>query len=1364
MASTSMSATIEKIRLEAASFENKDRLLCFSQKNKFQSPLFFDYGDQFFEKWQDENKPRTLASFFPVSAKYDEEMQKADLEKFRQVLKSKDEDFCNQDLYMATGFIKWGEKSLAPALLIPLNYDYEHDTVAISTRAPVENIALSTLDRNIRFPVASDFYKNGHFDIKKFIEVLEKRIAEKPEWKFTRNGCCITFYSTNKLLLKKDLASENWATAKVANNVFFNATIGNDGFLPQPSLFEVNTYDHVFNPADHYFPYVMDSQTNKAAIDALNEQVPVYAIQTLPGSEKAKLAVNIVADLIQQKKKVCVISRRTISKLNFENAWKPPFRSFQGPDREPLQKALNEVRTKLVTYYDVVNNPLKPSGIKLTELFDEIAKLKPVKTKFPNNLFQNIERIRYPKYKSMHASLQQMTQLFFNENGIEVYNAFQGIKLPAISQDRKNMIGEDLEHAKSLLEKIKPFFDNIVKSNLYPFGYRLSDAQELIEIFKKNFDPETPGFEEWNLHSSGWVAYQDNLNELPNAGNRWSSFRRMGSDIYTEDAIDENILEVRDEFARSLGSPLRGLSDHYRRPKRILLALFKEPKSISSDEMLLDKINKLIDIQENRRKYRDSSVLALRLFGKDWKFEKTDWKELANKIQSYYSFRSRNKNDEQYDRLIHILEQWHLFKPFVSEFENIQKNIEFLEKVLQSISKSLSLNESLDTQNVDLWCNMIDSWSKHWKEQDVYLQLCEHIDIIRDSQCENLAEFVKESRNANKEIAMAFARVWTNSQMQAVTTECPDLFTASSKARSKQSNLYRTLLDKFSNSNFRAAHELAEKNPNLLQSIALSQSYEHESNAFDVTLFLDADCTTIAEAMPGTIRSKKIILLGNPCSPSLEMLPMDACNMDVSQQSVFYKDSMLSAALRKGIPTRVIGFTTQYADPSLFHFANKSIYNNEIAQFPNSYLHTNSLQTIKIVRNKATSIAEQAIRHSIKNPSQTLGIVTFNQTLSSEIREELKKLLESKPDSSKFFTRGNLQNRFYIKTVERAIDLYRDVIFVCPDIDGATATAGNRKLSICTTLAKQKLCLFISEEDSDKLTNSKPGLFLDWVNQLKSKEPVKADETHIESVLDEQIYEVLRKDSIPFKEHLAQGGIPIGPVVVDANNPKRFLAFIETDCSSGLYKESVEDREYIRPNTLSRLGWKILNMWLPLWNITNADETENLVTTIAIEQSVAPPPQEESETNDDEDDSQDLSPRIEPYIVTHMPIEGTQDDLPILELPTDKLIQQLKFYVDNESPIHSELLLQRILDLHHIERVGPKMEDVLNETIKQALHEKQFVKTGPFFYSLTNKEIKARDRSKRPDNERKIAYVSPEERALLTKTDDFSLKQTLGLL
>ena len=1360
MALTSVSATTEKIREEAAVFEIKDRLLSFSQKNKFQSPLLLGNGDQFFETWQAESAPRALSQFFPITAKYDEEKQAADLTKFRKVLKSKIEDFGNQDLYMAAGFIKWGEKSLAPAILIPLDYDIEHDTIAISARSPIENIALPTLDKEIKFPIASDFCKNGIFAIQKFFDALEKKISTKADWKFTRNGYCITFYSTNRLLLKKKLTNEYWTTAKVANNEFLMATIGNDGFIPQTSLFEEAPYDHVYNPADHYFPYTTDSQTNKAVIDALNKNVSAFAIQTLPGSEKSKAAVNIVADFIQQKKKVCVISRRAITKYNFENAWKPQFRSFQGPDRDTVKASLNDTRAKLVSYYDSVNFPLKPSGAKLTELLDEIAKLKPTKTKFAPELFNKIEDVRYPKFKSMYSSLEQMERLFFNENGIEIYNAFEGITLPAVSQDRNNLIGEDLERAKTLVEELKPFIESATKSKLYLDNFKLSDLLDLVNIFKKNFDSEMPGFEDWDLHSNGWIAYQDDLNDLPNAGARWSAYRRKGSDIFTDEAIDTSILAAREEFNSSLKTTLKALSEHYRRPKRTLLSVFKNPKNISSDEMLLEQIDKLIEIQEYRRKYTDSSVLAARLFGKDWKYEKTDWKDLADKIRHYYVFRARIKNSDQHDYLLQLLAKWHLFRSFADNLDNIQANIEELQKKLQDISKSFNLSESLEVQNVNSWIHKIERWSNLWDKQDIYLQLCEHMANISDSPCENLAQFVKESKNANKDIAISFARAWTNRQMQAATAECPDLFSPSAKNRKQQGKQFRTLLDQFGNANFREAHEAVKKNPDLLQSITLSQSYELDFDAFDATLFLDADCTTIAEAIPGILKSKKVILLGNPGAPALEALPMDACNMEVSSQSIFFKDNVLSAALRKGIPTQVIGYTTQYADPALFSFANSRIYNNEMAQFPNSTVPTGKSQTLKIVHDKISSIAEKALQHATKNPSQTLGIVASNQALCSEIEDAIQKLLEKNPSATRFFTQGNITNKFYIKTIERAVDLYRDVIFVCTDVENVTNIAGVCKLSICATLAKQSLSLFMTNEDFDKLTSSKPSLFQEWVNALKSKASCESPNTNASSsVLDEQIIELFKQESIAFKERLVQGNIPIGPVVIDANNSKRYLAVIESDCSRDHYKESIEDREYTRPNALSRLGWKVLNMWLPLWNISNEDEKENLITTIAIEQSVAPPPQEDIPLDETE---QSVTAKIEPYCVKQ-PAIAKADDKPITELSIDKLIEQLKFYVDSESPIHGELLLQRMFELHKVEQTNVKTNTILKDAIKQGLHLKQFVKTGPFFYSMTNKDIVLRDRSQRPDIERKMAYVPPEERALL-KLDDHSIKQMLGLL
>ena len=1363
MTATSVSTTIENIREEAAAFDSKDRLLCFTQKNYIQSPLLLDNGDDFFEAWQKEQKPRALAQFFPISAKYNQEKQTADLEAFRKILKSKTEDFCNQDLFMAKGFIKHGDKMLAPALLVPLTYDAGHDTVAISARAPVENIALQALDKRIKYPLAEDFYKNGTFDLQKFFDTLEKRIAPRNDWQFTRNGFCITFYSTNSLLLKKRLIDDCWTTSKAANNAFFIATIGNEGFLPHPSLFDNVPYDHIFNPVDHYFPYLTDSQTNKAVIDALNDENFAFAIQTLPGAEKAKVAVNIAADCLLKKKKVCVISRRAITKFNFDNAWKPPYRSFQGPERSTLKNSLIEIRSKLRTYYDAVNFPLKPSGIKLTELFDKISNLKPFKTKFASDLFTGIENVRYDKFKSMLSSLEKIEELFFSENGIEIYNAFQGIMLPAVSKERKNAIGKELEQARLLIEAIKPFSDNIIKSNLYPSGTRLADILGLIEVLKKYFDNGTPAFEEWNLHSSGWVAYQDDLNEFPSAGARWSDYRRKGSDVFTDDAVDKNVIAARDEFAESLNSTLKSLSDHYRRPKRLLLSVFKNPKSITSDEMLIEEINKLIEIQEYKRKYKDSSVLAARLLGKDWKYEKTDWNDLADKIRQYYVFRARIKNSDQYDYLMQLLEKWYLFKPFFEDFDNIRLRVKELQHKIQSISKSLILTESLEIPSVDLWFGQIERLATQWNKQNVYLQLREHMENINDSPCENLAEFVEDSNNANKDLPLAFIRAWTNGQMQAASTRCPELFSQSSKNRKQKSKQYRTLLDQFCNANFRAAHEVAEKNPASFQNITLAQSYNSNFETFDVTLFLDADCMTIAEVMPGIYHSKKVILLGNPYAPMLEALSIDACNMEISSPSIFFKDNVLSASLRKGVPTRVIGYTTQYANPTLFSFANNRIYYNEIAQFPNSVHTTNKLQTLKLAQDKIAAIAEKAVQHATKNPGQTLGIVASNQTQCKEIEAALQKLCEKNPNAQKFFTQGNLQNRFYIKTVERAVNLYRDVIFVCADANSEKGASEISKLAICTTLAKQSLCLFMTNDEAEKLTNAKPSLFQEWVQSLKTKpsfDNAPIDLTSQESTFNEQIKEALKKESIAFKDYIAPGNIPVGPVVIDANNPKHYLAVIESDCNYGIYNESIEDREYIRPTMLSRFGWTVLNMWLPLWNISNADERENLIATIAIEQSVAPPPQEDDSLDEAEQNSR---VQTEPYKVVHYTDDETSKTSDIQEQPIDKLIKQLKFYVDSESPIHGELLVLRLLELHHIDHPTPKMTAALNEAIKQALHQKQFIKTGPFFYSRTNKEIVLRDRSKRPDNERKMAYVPPEERALI-KLDDHSIKQILGVM
>ena len=67
------------------------------------------------------------------------------------------------------------------------------------------------------------------------------------------------------------------------------------------------------------------------------------------------------------------------------------------------------------------------------------------------------------------------------------------------------------------------------------------------------------------------------------------------------------------------------------------------------------------------------------------------------------------------------------------------------------------------------------------------------------------------------------------------------------------------------------------------------------------------------------------------------------------------------------------------------------------------------------------------------------------------------------------------------------------------------------------------------------------------------------------------------------------------------------------------------------------------------------------------------------------------------------------------------------------------------------------------KTVCATLH--SHARWNPSFYSTKNLPVVLRDRSMRPDSERRFTYVSPEERALIpTNLDDFAVKQLLGLL
>ena len=1369
MSQVSPSVIVSKIRQEAALFDSKDRLLNFSTKGDFQSPLIMEAGDLFYEKWKQSGGPLPLDSFFQVNDKYTAQQKLTDLDAFNTVLKEKDEDFGKTDLYLVLGFLKWDGNALAPSLFLPLDIDLSKKTISLSSQMPIENSILrERLKDTVTLPKATDAIINGQFSLLLYFSMFEKAIASMRNWKFTRHGLCLGFFNTGRFLLKNRFEN-GWTDKKIDTNPVLASLLRKEGFEIRESLFEDTDFNLAYSPCDHNFLYTLDSHSSKVTLDSQNPEICAYAIQALPGTSKAKVAANIMADSIAQGKDVLVVSRRACTAREFQNTWKPPFRTFPSVDRNALVQELSKARQDFADYYSTVNKPIQPSGVMLSDLLQEFIKARAPKQKFPEDLFQGINNLDYASFENIKKDLAELSSLYFEKNGIEARKAFLGVKVPSLTGEQKVKLAQELNQAATRATELDEIIKRFESAGLFPTGIFLASLADILNLIDTYFAPDTPVFEDWQLRSNNWETYRDTLLALPEAGDKWVRYRRQTSEIYTDNAVDENIFSAREDFVESQKATLKGLSDRYRSSRRRLLQVLKNPKDIQSDIQLIDLIDTLLELQENKKAYKESAVLGNHLLGKDWQYERSNWIELSSKIQFLYAFRDKYKKDPRLDLLLQILEQWHQFKDLQSQIKDLCQSVRSLQLSIRQITKDMNLEEPLESQSIEKWLGTIKSWSKNWENLDVHLQLTTLFNRFDEYNCPNLTNFLKDANNVNKEIVAAVIHHWAGTQIQAATRIFPELFSLSPKAHAQKSKAYRDVLDRFCNANFKQLHDTIQENPERLTVIHLDKTFTiPEDKHFDLAILLDADCISVVEAIPTILSAQRIILVGDPHSPTLEPQPFDAYQEQAISHTALFHDSILAVALRQGIPTRELWFTSLYSDATLINFANRQIYNHSIKQLPVPSREKFSGIKFRTVQNKILSVAQAAIRHAEKNPSKTLGIIAFHQSTCQEIDEAIHALVAAGSATARYFTQPNPDIRYYVKTPERAAGRFRDVVLVCAEAEGVSSINADHKISVCATLAKSETHVFLSESDLAKQSNAKQNLFWDWISYLQAKDFSEKSNQHMAagSVIKNKVVETLQKENILVEESFSKGGIPVGPAVVDANNNNRFLALIEDDCTTERFRDTVEDRVYIRPTILQQMGWKVITLWLPFWFMANQDEVGHLITTIAIEQSIAPPPRDDIEEEEEEQETFfSEGPQVVQYQVQHPKIEGTPHDKPIAELPAAALITQLKFYVDHESPIHEEVLKQRVLELHHVDRAGPMLQQALMEALNQGLQKKRFVKTGPFYYSLKPLDLSPRSRESRPDFERKLAFVGPEERALMPASmDEHALKQALGLL
>jgi hypothetical protein len=242
--------------------------------------------------------------------------------------------------------------------------------------------------------------------------------------------------------------------------------------------------------------------------------------------------------------------------------------------------------------------------------------------------------------------------------------------------------------------------------------------------------------------------------------------------------------------------------------------------------------------------------------------------------------------------------------------------------------------------------------------------------------------------------------------------------------------------------------------------------------------------------------------------------------------------------------------------------------------------------------------------------------------------------------------------------------------------------------------------------------------------------------------------------------------------VVDAEKPGRYLLGIECDGATYHSARSARDRDRLRQEVLENLGWRIHRIWSTDWFRDPSGEIERAV--LAIEKAKAywvgkdaDEPAVPSETIKERESPELLRSASEierpssiqtvPYVAAEIQDLVWQGELH--QVPTKVLSELVMIVVDQEAPVHVNLVVARLTTAAGQKRAGSRIQRAVLDAIKQACWNKKAIQQGEFLYKIDG-VIQVRDRSTLPSQERKFEYVSPEELAAAAEVvikDGFSL-------
>jgi len=407
----------------------------------------------------------------------------------------------------------------------------------------------------------------------------------------------------------------------------------------------------------------------------------------------------------------------------------------------------------------------------------------------------------------------------------------------------------------------------------------------------------------------------------------------------------------------------------------------------------------------------------------------------------------------------------------------------------------------------------------------------------------------------------------------------------------------------------------------LMSPLSIAQYLPPNQALFDVVIFDEASQITTWDAVGAIGRGRQTIIVGDPKQlPPTNFFGSNDDDEDVADHERDM-ESILDEAKASGIPVRDLRWHYRSRSESLIAFSNNHYYQNRLVTFPSPQVDDRAVRLRKVPngiydrgksrtnRIEAQAVADEAVarmRGWLDLPEKsrpTLGIITFNAQQQSLILDLLDVARRDEPALEWFFADERVEATI-VKNLENVQGDERDVILfsitfwkdaagkLTMDFGALNRDGGERRLNVAVTRARQELIVFsgftadqIDPTRTKALAVHHLKTFLDYAERGAVALPAQTAGSvgGFESPFEEAVAAQLEQRGWQIVPQVGISGFRIDLGVRHPDLPGAFLAGVECDGASYHSAATARDRDKVREQVLTGLGWNMLRVWSTDW-------------------------------------------------------------------------------------------------------------------------------------------------------------------------------------